>query len=361
MKSGKIISFYSHKGGVGKTTTVFNLGFALADLGKKILLIDADPQMNLTSYVFGLAQNIDYDNYDNNEEAFEKAIEKNIDTWTNMLDKHLSLKNVIDPSYETDTNKEIFISKKNPNVSLLAGDLEISNTEKAISNFITSRLNPDRRNIQEMQEAIFKYKDDFDFILIDTSPSSTSVLNAFFVLSSDYFISPLTPTFFSLQAIDNLGSVIKKWVESFSPIYKEGGQKGFMYNNLGKFLGIIIQQGKLYSTKSNKFTSDTRGWIKTLNEKASRNQASLLGINKSITKEEFVNFFPDREPFVIDIFPDFTSKVRKIAEHHGEPVIYLDKNSKDEKGIPISKTYQENLEATKECYKFLANNLVKLQ
>ena len=48
---GSIITVFSHKGGVGKTTLVHNLGYILADRGKRVLLIDADPQMNLTSAV----------------------------------------------------------------------------------------------------------------------------------------------------------------------------------------------------------------------------------------------------------------------------------------------------------------------
>ena len=52
---GKVISFFNHKGGVGKTTSVHNIGYGLAKLGKKVFLIDADPQMNLTATVYGLS------------------------------------------------------------------------------------------------------------------------------------------------------------------------------------------------------------------------------------------------------------------------------------------------------------------
>ena len=55
----KIISLFNHKGGVSKTTTTFNLGWKLADLGYKTLIVDADPQCNLTSLV------LDYDSIDN--------------------------------------------------------------------------------------------------------------------------------------------------------------------------------------------------------------------------------------------------------------------------------------------------------
>lgn len=56
----KIITFFNHKGGVGKTTLVHNLGFLLADRGHKVLLIDADPQMNLTAAMYGLSTSVEY-------------------------------------------------------------------------------------------------------------------------------------------------------------------------------------------------------------------------------------------------------------------------------------------------------------
>jgi cellulose biosynthesis protein BcsQ len=48
-----LISLFNHKGGVSKTTTAFNLGWAMADRGKRILIVDGDPQCNLTGTVLG--------------------------------------------------------------------------------------------------------------------------------------------------------------------------------------------------------------------------------------------------------------------------------------------------------------------
>ena len=50
--AGKIISFFNHKGGVGKTTLTHNIGYSLNQKGYNVLLVDADPQMNLSSAVF---------------------------------------------------------------------------------------------------------------------------------------------------------------------------------------------------------------------------------------------------------------------------------------------------------------------
>jgi chromosome partitioning protein len=60
MNKTKVISLFNHKGGVGKTTLVHNLAFALGDLGQRVLLIDADPQMNLTASMYGLSTSVEY-------------------------------------------------------------------------------------------------------------------------------------------------------------------------------------------------------------------------------------------------------------------------------------------------------------
>lgn len=160
----KIIAISNHKGGVGKTTTVANLGAALAGLGKKVLLIDLDPQANL-SQSFG------------------------IDTPPHTI--YGAMKGIY-------TASPINIVK---NLDIIPANLDLSGAEVELAG------EAGREYI--LKEVLSPFTKLYNYILIDTPPSlSILTINAF--TAAKYVIIPLQAQYLALQGLTKLIEVIDK-------------------------------------------------------------------------------------------------------------------------------------------------------
>jgi len=163
----KVISITNQKGGVGKTTTAVNLGAYLADLGKKILILDFDPQGNAGS---GLGVDI-------------TEIESTV--YEVLLG---------DSTYE-----ETVIVTKVKNLSLLPSNIDLSGLE------VDLRDNPDKDHI--LKKFLKTIEHNFDFILIDCPPSLGALtINA--LVASNSVLIPLQCEYFALEGLTQLLRII---------------------------------------------------------------------------------------------------------------------------------------------------------
>ncbi|GKV57694.1 sporulation initiation inhibitor protein Soj [Sporosarcina sp. NCCP-2222] len=165
---GKIIAIANQKGGVGKTTTSVNLSACLAHIGKKVLLIDADPQGNATSGVGVNKGDVHHCIYD-------------------MLIDDVNIKEVIYPT-------------KVENLEVIPATISLAGAEIELVSTISREV--------RMKHAIQDAKESYDYIIIDCPPSlGLLTINA--LTAADSIIIPVQCEYYALEGLSQLLSTIR--------------------------------------------------------------------------------------------------------------------------------------------------------
>ncbi len=199
---GNVVVFANQKGGVGKTTSVCNIGAYLANAGKKVLLVDFDPQGNLTSSV----------GYDSKQEGIYEVITGG--------------KSLKEATLSTPVENLFLVSS---NLNLSGATVELADVD-GWENYLKKVLEP--------------AKEEYDYILIDCPPSlGVLTINGF--VASDYVMIPLQCEFFALEGFFNmLFQTVKRIQKGYNKKLKIGGIFFTMYDSRTRLANEVISQVK---------------------------------------------------------------------------------------------------------------------
>ncbi|MNF49573.1 Sporulation initiation inhibitor protein Soj [compost metagenome] len=253
----KTISVFNNKGGVGKTTLTYHLAHALEHLNKKVLIIDLDPQCNISTLSVPQEWLMNVwkkeDKYISDFKASrESASEQEFDD----LNKNVrSIHYLLTPTQEGTAEigvlpPPVALAK---NLHLIPGRLTMHLYEDKISSRWSDVYQGDPlaiRTITRIRKLAEEYAIayDYDYVIMDTSPS-LGALNKVIISTTDGFIIPCAPDMFSLYGIRNLGSALDLWQKQFSTIFhllSEEKRKNFP-ENFVKLLGFTIYNAKKYA------------------------------------------------------------------------------------------------------------------
>jgi chromosome partitioning protein len=338
----KIISLFNHKGGVSKTTTTFNLGWMLAEQGHKTLIVDADPQCNLTALVLG------YNSIDDIDVFYVEN--PNCDIYS-------CVKPVIDGSL----GKVITatpLATTNPNLSLLCGNIALSEIETQISVALTtSAAIPAIRNIPGSIGAFIRQtakEKGFDYTLVDMSPS-VGALNECLLMSSDYFIVPTAPDFFCAQAIKSLTNVIPRWNVEIS-VFRDDSIVYPFPKNPPKFIGFLSQK---YRPRNDSPAKSFQRWIDIIKKEVTQSLIpALTPVGMTIDQSIFTANVAADEPFNLANISDFNSLIAQ-SQKHNVPVFALSDVQIEQSGT-VLENMSESRNRFRETFFQLATEVHKL-
>jgi chromosome partitioning protein len=225
----KTVAFFNHKGGVGKTTLLFNVGVVLGEMKKRVILIDGDAQSNLTALALS---------------------EKNYQACTS--DDHTIWSAVSPLVSGAGDIKKIPPRQIRDNVWLLPGDIRVSNFEEICPVGWTEALAGQARGFRvtsAMYRVALGLRDvvKAEIALIDLGPN-VNALNRSVLIAVDGFVVPLAPDLFSVMALPSVGTSLKRWVTEWRTAleHKPEDLKLALPGGLPRPLGYLSQQFSTY-------------------------------------------------------------------------------------------------------------------
>ncbi|WP_434626834.1 ParA family protein [Chromobacterium sp. CV08] len=341
-----VISLFNHKGGVSKTTTAFNLGWKLASKGVRTLLVDADPQCNLTGMVMGFKGLDDFSALASDKQPY-------------------NLRDGLAPAFESRPSpiKPVSCAQvgDQANLFLLPGHIGIAEYEVTLG--IAQELSGSLGALRNLPGSVRyliditakKYK--IDCVLVDMSPS-LGPMNQNLTMTSDYFIVPMHPDYFSTMAVHSLAAVLPRW-RNWSSIASESKsllEASYPFPKVSpKFLGAIIQK---YRPRNGKASRAFQRWIDEL-EAGLRDVLlpALISNGMLLDSQKYTDagFTPDKPLIQMS---DFNSLIAASQEHQ-VPIFALS-DDQLKLGGAILKNTKKSMQEFDELFNLAANRLITL-
>jgi cellulose biosynthesis protein BcsQ len=341
------IALFNHKGGVSKTTTTFNLGWMLASKGKRVILVDSDPQCNLTGMALG-----------EETEDDEARIQEIYNTTSNI-------KTGLAPAFESQPRAieavDCIPVHGREGLFLLPGHVGFAEYEVQLG--IAQELSGSLQALRNLPGAINDLlektaaKFNADYILIDMSPSLSSI-NQNLLMISDFFLVPTTADFFSVMAIDSLARVLPRWrtwakSANSLQILKEANYP-FPAVDV-RFLGMIVQNYRIIRGKE---TSAFQKWIGKIENAVSDKLVPILSQNNMMLPIQ--SYEDQRIPntFSLAKISNFNSLIA-LSQEHRTPVYELTPQQLGQTGIVLENNQNKQREF-RQTFSDLADKIIAL-
>lgn len=298
------MALFNHKGGVSKTTTSFNLGWKLAEKGHKVVLVDADPQCNLTGMVSGYTGTDELDQY------YQSGSQGS------------TIYSGLRPAFESQPRSIEAVSlidiPGRSGLHLLAGDIRLAEYESTLG--IAQELSGAIQALKNLPGSLNFLIDrtaesvGADIVILDMSPG-LGAINQNLVSTSDFIVVPTAPDFFSVMAIESLARVLPRWnawahQAAAMPVLQDAAYPFTAPRT--KMLGTIVQK---YRPRSGQPAASFQRWIDVLNDAVRDRLVPELSSSGLLLSEEIYSSAGiSSENLCIAQIPEFNSLIAKSQE-----------------------------------------------